>query len=187
MATAFPDPAAAARQIADAFITHHVPYALGGAHALAAWGVPRLTRDVDVTVFVELSELPRVAAALGAAGVVVDLDAMRREAEERGMFVGRCEGMRIDVFVPDIPLYASAEARRRTLVFLGSEASFLAPEDLILFKLLFFRTKDLADIESLLAVCGADLDVGYVSTWLEDLVGADDERSRAWRRLCGPR
>lgn len=46
--------------------------------------------------------------------------------------------------------------------------------------MLFFRAKDLFDVERLLAVRGADLDRDYVRRWLVELVGADDARIQRW-------
>ena len=52
-----------------------------------------------------------------------------------------------------------------------------------MFKLLFFRTKDLLDVERLVAVGGAAFDRAYVRRSLVDIVGADDERLPRWDRL----
>jgi hypothetical protein len=51
------------------------------------------------------------------------------------------------------------------------------------FKLLFFRSKDLADLERLVAVQGRDLDRGYVRRWMVDMMGEDDARVREWDRI----
>ena len=58
--------------------------------------------------------------------------------------------MRVDIFVPSIPLYASAKLRARREVLLGRPAWFLSAEDLATFKMLFFRGKDVLDVERLL-------------------------------------
>ena len=84
---------------------------------------------------------------------------------------------------PAIPLYASALARRREAPLDGRPAWFLSPEDLGTFKMLFFRTKDLLDVERLVAFAGKEFDRAYVRTWLVDLVGAGDERIARWDRL----
>jgi hypothetical protein len=55
-----------------AFEQAHIPYAIGGALAYGFWGIPRATLDVDVNVFVEESELNRVADALSSVGVFTD-------------------------------------------------------------------------------------------------------------------
>jgi len=50
-------------------------------------------------------------------------------------------------------------------------------------KLMFFRPKDLLDIERLVALQGTAFDRRYVRVAIESLVGVDDERAREWERL----
>jgi hypothetical protein len=167
-------------------IAHHlsaasVPYALGGALALGAHGVPRGTLDVDVNVFVSRTELPGVIGHLTALGVELDEGASLARADRDGMFVGSWAGIRVDVFVPSIPF---SEEAARTRVLLedpsGEAIWFLSPEALAVFKLLFFRRKDLADLERLIAVSAGRLNTDYVRRWIVDMMGDDDERVGAW-------
>ena len=51
----------------------------------------------------------------------------------------------------------------------------LAPEDLIVLKLLFNRHKDVVDIERIVAA-GSALDWSYIRHWLIECVGKDDTR-----------
>lgn len=57
-------------------------------------------------------------------------------------------------------------------------------EALCIFKLLFFRTKDVGDLERLLAVSGGAIDLPYIRAHLIDMMGGDDPRVAAWDRLC---
>ena len=75
-----------ARTLADALEGAQIPYAVGGALALAVWGFPRATNDVDLDVFAELEDLPRVFDAFERAGCVVELDVERMLAFGRGAF-----------------------------------------------------------------------------------------------------
>lgn len=170
--------------IARAFEQDGIPYALGGALALGAHGVPRGTLDVDVNVFVSEAEVPRVVARLQALGVEIDLAAAVARARRDGMFVGRWGGMRIDIFVPSIPFsHEAAKTRVRMTDPDGESAWFLAAEAIAVFKLLFFRPKDLADLERLNAVQGSHLQRDYIRTWIVDMLGSDDERVKAWDRI----
>jgi len=183
--------AALARKIADEFETARIPYAIGGAIALGVWGFPRATNDVDVDVFVSTDGLDPVFDALERVGCTLDREESQKRAVERGDFRAHLEGIRIDVFVPSIPLYESAQKRRRVEPLEGRPAWFLSPEDLAVFKMLFFRTKDLLDVERLVAFMGGEFDRDYVARWLTDLVGEDDERLSRWAKLlsdvdCGP-
>lgn len=153
-------------------------YAFGGAIALAAWSEPRATADVDVIVWVGPDEIDRAIDAVRSAGVRVDVDAARHAARERGLFVGRIGATRIDVFVPSIPFYDEAAKRRVRTKLGGRETWVHSAEVLAVFKMLFFRPKDLIDIESMLAVRGAAFDRVFVRDALVDMLG-EDERTTA--------
>ena len=154
-------------------------YAIGGALALAIAGVPRGTADVDVNVFVPEARVQEVIAVLSKLGI--DFPAAAAEqAHREGMFVGRWDGMRIDVFLPSIPFAFEAErCRVRVTDDTGWSGWFLSAEALAVFKLLFFRGKDIVDLERLVAV-RPELDTAYVRRWIVDMMGDDDDRTRRW-------
>jgi hypothetical protein len=176
-----PTAAEVARTVADALEQHGLAYAIGGAIALGFYATPRATVDVDINVFaVPPQELPRALSALAAAGFVADEDAaaLARRAVSEGQFRGRLAGLRVDVFVPAIAYYAELARRRRQIVLLGRPAWILSGEDLVVLKMMFFRRKDLADVESVLRDQGPRLDRAFVRAKLVELVGTDDERLR---------
>jgi hypothetical protein len=176
--------AEAGLSIARALEDAGIPYALGGALALGAHGVPRGTLDVDVNVFTSDDELQRVVTCLQSLGVEVDFDTARARIERDGMFVGSWAGMRIDVFTPSIP-FSHEAAKTRVLLTdpAGQSAWFLSAEAIAIFKLLFYRPKDIADLERMSAVQGPALQRDYVRSWIVDMLGPDDERVLTWDRV----
>lgn len=172
-----------ARRIADALEAEGVPYAIGGALALAAWGFPRATNDVDIDLFVAPDELGEVFTVLERLGCELDRQACSESARKRGDFTVRFARMRIDFFVPSIAFYRSVEARVRDAPLGSAPAKYLSPEDLAVFKMLFFRTKDVLDVERLVGFLGSAFDTGYVRASLVEIVGAEDPRIARWDRL----
>jgi hypothetical protein len=65
----------------------------------------------------------------------------------------------------------------------GSDVWFLSAEALCVFKLLFFRGKDVVDLERLIAVQGAAIDAAYVRTQIASMLGDDDARVATWDRI----
>ncbi len=168
-----------ARLIADVLERHGLPYAIGGALALGFYAPPRATVDVDVNIFVDpAGDFDAILRALGSAGFVAaeTLDALRRQALAEGQFRGAVQGLRVDVFVPAIPYYAELEKRRREVILLDRPIWILAPEDLAVLKLMFFRRKDLADVEAIYRDQGAALDRNQIRKTLLELVGDEDPR-----------
>ncbi len=68
----------------------------------------------------------------------------------------------------------------------GSAATQPALGDLTIFKLLFFRPKELLDIERMVAVVGERFNRDDVREALVGIVGADEPRIDRWRTLLEP-
>jgi hypothetical protein len=56
-------------------------------------------------------------------------------------------------------------------------------ETLCVFKMMFFRRKDLTDVEAILLAQGEALDRQWIETSLVDLYGQRDPRINQWREL----
>lgn len=174
------DPLEAGLQIAEAFDRAGIPYALGGALAYGIWAVPRATVDVDVNVFVEEGRLGEVCAALGSLGIEADAGRAAAASRQQGMYVTRFGPFRIDLFTPSIEFSWEALRTRVGRTVEGKPVWFLSAEAIAVFKLLFFRGKDIVDLERLVAVRGADLDVEYVRGHIVEMMGENDERVSRW-------
>lgn len=171
-------------KLARALEAAGVPHALGGALAYGVWALPRATKDVDLNVFVETANLSTALEVLAHAGVAFDRGEALRLALEEGLFVGWVGACRIDVFTPSIPFSWEALKTRVSVPVDGGHAWFLSAEALAFFKMMFFRGKDLVDLERLLVNQGRQFDAPYVRRWLVETMGEDDERVRKWDELC---
>ena len=177
------DAFAVAARLAIALDAAGIRYAIGGAIALGIWAEPRGTYDVDINLFIDHTGLDSALDVLAAAGVAVDRAVAHRADAQGDVIVGRYAGMRIDLFTPSIPFAWEAARTVRRLAGPNSSVNYLAPEAMAVFKLLFFRAKDLVDLEKLVVVQGADLDAAYVRRWLVEMMGDSDERVVAWDAL----
>ena len=181
-----PTAADIACRVADVLERRGLPYAIGGAIALGFYAAPRATIDVDVNVFVPPEErLHDILDALAEIGFSPQDDptVLERNAISEGQFRGTVDGLRLDVFVPAIPYYAELMTRRREVPLLGRPLWILGAADLVVLKMLFFRRKDLADVESVLRNLGTELDRRFVRGKLTELVGPHDERIRAFAEI----
>jgi hypothetical protein len=172
----------AAATIAGALERAGFDYAIGGALALAHWGVPRATVDVDIGVSAEPLQLPELFEVLKGAGCELDVE-RAAEAAMHGDFGCRVHGVRVDVFLPVLPLARQVLERRVRVPFGEREAWIVSAEDAALLKLLFGRTKDYADLERLFAVQGTRLDFDYIERWVSSLFPAEDQRRTRYEAL----
>jgi len=176
--------------------------ALGGGLALNLWVQPRTTQDVDINVFLAEDRYPDLLGALQEFGCLASRDGAAWDEAHREDFLRRArEGdvaicwfgpIRIDVFVPSIPFYEEAKRTLREVAF-GSDGAkrlVLSPEALAVFKLLFFRARDILDLRRLVAVRRETLDTGWVRAQIVGMLGEDDERVETWDEIVhthGPR
>ncbi len=178
------DPAEVARQLADALAAAQIPYAIGGALAYAYWGVARGTHDVGLNLFIAPTRMAEALDVMTRAGLTIDVAAAIASAEARGDARGHVDGVPVDLFVNSIPFHEEAARRAIEVSLFGKPIRVLSAEDIAVLKLLFFRGKDMVDVERLLALQGANLDRSYIRHWVVDAVGEEDERVDAWDRLC---
>jgi hypothetical protein len=152
-----------------------VPWALGGALALAyATNEPRGTRDIDVNVFVGAGEARAVFAALPVG--VGSTDADVEEASAKDQVRLWWDDTPIDVFFAADQFHFEVAARCRSVPFEGRLIHVLSAEDLAVFKAMFDRTKDWADIEAMVESGAIDLDLA--ADRLADVLGADPRVDR---------
>lgn len=150
-----------------------IPHAFGGAIALAYWTEdPRATSDIDLNVFAPPEKADPVLAALpkGIAVTAKGRALIARDGQAR-LFWDRTP---VDLFFDNHPIHAAAAGHQAIVEFAGTRIPILGPVELALFKALFDRTKDWADIEAMIAARRLDPDA--VRSLLEELIGADDVR-----------
>jgi hypothetical protein len=148
-----------------------IPHAFGGALALAyCVEEPRGTRDLDVNVFVEASRARAVVAAL-PAGVEAS-EGKIAAIEQDGQARLRWDGVPVDVFLNNLPLHESVAATVVWVPLEGREVPMLDCASLAIFKALFDRTKDWADLEAI--ALATPEDVEEAMNTIADLIGEDD-------------
>ena len=166
--------------VIEALEAAQVDYLIGGAVAAWAWGEPRATQDVDFVVHVPVDSINRLAQELARRDMLVPaeiiLDAvLETRADHPLSAIHMFSGYKADLYLlrKGDALRESA-FNRRVLVDLGPEIGkvFLhSPEDLILYKLLYYslsqQTKHLRDITAIVLFLGDMLDLRYIQEWAE--------------------
>jgi hypothetical protein len=173
----------AAKRVVGALERAGLPYAVGGAMAYGLWSIPRATNDVDVNVFVDADRLEATLVALHAAGVRFDDAEARRGHADGGYFIGWLDHYRVDVFTPSVPFSWEAGRTRVRATVEDLDAWYLSAEATAVFKLMFFRGKDVVDLERLVATQRERLDHAYVRRWIVEMMGEDDPRTATWDDL----
>ena len=136
------------RDLIAEFNAHGVEYIVVGAHALAAHGHVRATKDLDVWVRPSPDNARRVLMALRAFGAALQ-DLTVEDLELPGtIFQMGVEPIRIDIITAiDGVQFDEAWPRRIAATFADQPVSVLSREDLIKNKSTAARRQDLADVE----------------------------------------
>jgi hypothetical protein len=157
-----------------------VGHAFGGALALAYYGEPRTTVDIDVNVFRPPAAYHDVLAVLRPLGI--DRTPPGADVERDGqarVWWGRNP---VDLFFAYDPLHDAMRRAARVVPFGRDSIPVLGPEHLLVAKVAFNRAKDWLDIEQML-VAVDDLDLDEVHRWLDRLLAPGDDRFARLRDL----
>jgi hypothetical protein len=164
----------------DALDAARIPHAIGGAIALGYCTLePRGTRDLDVNVFVGPDRVKDVFAAL-PAGVAISGLSLER-AERDGQVRVWWEQTPIDLFFSVLPFHDQVAGEVRQVSFEGRSIPVLNCTALAVFKAMFDRPRDWADIEAM--VEARALDLGEASRWVGELAGPDSPLARKLAEL----
>jgi hypothetical protein len=150
-----------------------IAHAFGGALALAYWTLaPRGTADIDLNVFVPAEGCRRALHALpdGIEQPEGTEETVVREGQIRLWW----EETPVDLFFDYVPIHRAAKQNRRSVPFAGTTIPVLGPVELAVFKVMFDRTRDWADIEAMLAA--GTLDVDALREALSAMLPGDDTR-----------
>jgi hypothetical protein len=173
----------AAKQLAENLQSRNREYALGGAIALGYWGSPRGTVDVDVTVFIPTDRHTECISLLYDIGCEFSAKKAGDSLREHGFCRVTFAGRDVDVFLPTISFYDAAHARRRHVELDGQSVVIWDAETLAVFKMMFFRRKDLADVEQIVRTQGPQFDRSWVRDQLAAMYGKRDPRLSSWDDL----
>jgi hypothetical protein len=154
------------------------PWYLFGAQAVVAYGVPRLSADVDVTLRLTPEEPERFAAEMRTAGFALRVDDPEFVRQTRVFpFVHVATGLPLDVVLAGSGLEEAFLERARLLEIGGVRVPTIDPEDLLIAKILAGRHKDVEDARGLWRIHGPVLDASRIASilaQLEEALGQSD-------------
>lgn len=156
--------------IHHAFDAAHIPHAIGGAIALGYCTLePRGTRDLDINVFTGPERARDVFAALPEGVEFSGLSLEQAEAD--GQVRLRWGSTPVDLFLSTLPFHDVVQAHVRLVPFEGHTIPVVGCTGLAVFKAMFDRARDWADIEAMVEARAVDLD--EARRWVVGMVGED--------------
>jgi hypothetical protein len=141
-------------------LSHWGRWCVFGAQAVIAYGVPRLSADVDVTIDLVPDDPERFTREMKEAGFVLRVDDPNFVQRTRVMpFVHVATAMPLDVVLAGSGLEDEFLDRSRAVDLGGTTVPLIDPEDLIIVKVLAGRGQDMDDAKGIWRLRGREMDV----------------------------
>jgi hypothetical protein len=147
----------------------NLPYMIIGGQAVLLYGEPRLTRDVDVTLGVNidrLHDLLTVVKELSLNPIPNDVESFVKQTMVLPT-LDEPTGVRVDFIFSFTPYETDAIKRARKITIMDQEVCFASPEDLIIHKIFAGRPRDLEDVWSVI-LKNPGINTQYIKNWLKE-------------------
>ncbi|MBW2064031.1 MAG: nucleotidyltransferase [Deltaproteobacteria bacterium] len=155
---------------------NHIDYAIIGGIAVAVWGEPRLTRDIDVKVLLSRDEAQMLLNAIKTDYEPFWDNPLEMLKKNGILFVHDTYGVRIDLHLSDTMFDRKVIERAIEIeIEAGIRVKLCTAEDLIIYKMLSTRGSDAQDFEGIIDHLGEALDDKYVMDWLKQFETALDD------------
>jgi predicted nucleotidyltransferase len=154
-----------------------IPYMIIGGQAVLLYGEPRLTRDIDITLGINIDQLEAIFAVaqhLSLKLLPEDVTAFVRQTMVLPA-LDEATGIRVDFIFSFTPYESQAIRRAKKVSILGQDVCFAAVEDLIIHKIFAGRPRDIEDVQTVI-MKNALLDIPYIEEWLRAFDAASDEK-----------
>jgi hypothetical protein len=156
------------------------PSMLIGGIAVITLGIPRYTADIDVTIQGRDSDPGLIFQAFARNGIIPRIEGAMELAKTRQILlaVHQPSGIPIDASLAWLPFEEEAIRSGQIRNYAGVEITIPRPEDLLVYKLVACRPRDLDDAEKLLLLYGKEIDLERVRDLLEQFSAVLEDRSR---------
>ncbi|MBM4135236.1 MAG: hypothetical protein FJ241_00185 [Nitrospira sp.] len=156
---------------------YKLPYMIIGGQAVLLYGEPRLTRDIDITLGVDIDFLDTLLDAvqeLSLKPLPEDIQSFVRQTMVLPA-LNETTGIRVDFIFSFTPFETEAIKRARKITLMDQAVSFASPEDVIIHKIFAGRPRDIEDVKSIL-LKNPEIDIQYIRKWLKEFDESSDEK-----------
>ena len=157
-------------RIASVLSRENLPYMVIGGQAVLLYGEPRLTKDIDITLGINidrLDEMLKIVKELSFTLLPEDVPSFVQKTMVLPV-LEKSSGIRVDFIFSFTPYETQAIGRARRVTLARQEICFASPEDLIIHKAFAGRPRDMEDVKTLI-LKNHGIDVPYIRRWLKEL------------------
>lgn len=163
------------RQLVKFLDDAKIDYAVLGGIAVSVYSEPRMTRDIDLNVVLNMNDLSaflKKSRGYGFRPIPPDINNFVKETGVIPMrfYKGGVAG-KFDFIIAQNPIEFAGVKRARFKKILNVRVKIVTAEDLLLHKLFSDRPRDREDARGILLRQGKKLDLEYVGAWLKKTSG----------------
>lgn len=158
------------RKIAERLDADKIPYMVIGGQAVLIYGRPRLTRDIDITLGIDVDDFALVEKACKKLKLKMLPARPEDFAKETRVLPAEEQksGFRVD-FVFSFSEYERQAIKKAKRVNINSyPVKFASCEDVIIHKMVAGRAVDEEDVKSILVKNKSSIDRKYIRRWLSE-------------------
>jgi len=156
-------------KIGKALEKSSIPYMLIGGQTVLLYGVPRLTKDIDITLGVNIDRLPEIIDI--AKSIKLKPLPKNVVAFVKKTFVlptqDQKSGVRVDFIFSFTPYENQAIQRGTEIKIKNFPVNFASIEDVIIHKIIAGRPRDTEDVKSM-TLKNQNFDKKYIKAWLKE-------------------
>ncbi len=156
-------------RICASLTKRNIDYIIIGGQALLLYGEMRLTKDIDITLGINLEGLPELLECIKEAQLRILIEDVEKFTRQT-MVVPSIEdslGIRVD-FILSFTEYEKEAIKRANVINInGVDVRFASKEDLVIQKIFAGRPRDIEDVKSIIRK-NRDLNTQYIERWLSE-------------------
>ena len=159
------------RKIAERLDADKIPYMVIDGQAVLVYGRPRLTRDIDITLGIDIDDFALVEKACKKLKLKMLPTRPEDFAKETGVLPAEEQksGIRVD-FIFSFSEYERQSLKKAKRINVSNyPVKFASCEDVIIYKMVAGRAVDEEDVKSILVKNKSSIDHKYIRRWLSEL------------------
>ncbi|MCX8095308.1 MAG: nucleotidyltransferase [Caldisericia bacterium] len=147
----------------------NIPYMIIGGQAVQIYGEPRLTKDIDITIGLDIDLYNLLIDAIKKIGLIPLIEDIENFIKDTYVLptYDKKTDFRIDFIFSNSKYEKEALKRVNKIKIKNYEINFASLEDLIIHKIISGRERDIEDIKNIL-IKNKYFDKEYIKKWLQE-------------------
>jgi predicted nucleotidyltransferase len=157
-----------------------IPFMIIGGQAVAMYGRPRFTEDIDITIALTPDEAEKLIGAVDKSFAILPDDVQRFVKETWVLPLEHKQTKtRVDIIFSITPFEREAIEKAREIEIDDVTVPYILPEYLVVQKIMATRTRDREDAAGIMEIQSETIDIGEIDRLIK--IFGTGEEEKEWR------